>query len=343
MHARRPTTPGRQARLGVLLLALLTLWPLAPAVAATPTTAPAVESVHPAPLGAEVVAVTPIADRQLDLSVRSQALGGRTVKVRLLTPDGWNPADRSQHWPTFWLLHGCCGNYTSWTGATDVAKIDSLRKVLVVMPEAGWNGWYSNWWNYGAAGDPAWETFHTVELRHLLEQNWGASTNRVVAGLSMGGQGALLYAARHPGMFRAAAAYSGSAHPLLNDESVKRIMGFFAGQGNDPFRVWGDPVAQRDVWEAHDPYYLAQQLKSLPVYLSSGDGSTGPFDPPGRTDALEADFNRQNIALAAELNRVGAKHLTTHFYGPGTHAWAYWQRELHASLPMLLGALGVEV
>lgn len=343
MHARRPTTPGRRARLGVLLLALLTLWPLAPAVAATPTTAPAVESVHPAPLGAEVVAVTPIADRQLDLSVRSQALGGRTVKVRLLTPDGWNPADRSQHWPTFWLLHGCCGNYTSWTGATDVAKIDSLRKVLVVMPEAGWNGWYSNWWNYGAAGDPAWETFHTVELRHLLEQNWGASTNRVVAGLSMGGQGALLYAARHPGMFRAAAAYSGSAHPLLNDESVKRIMGFFAGQGNDPFRVWGDPVAQRDVWEAHDPYYLAQQLKSLPVYLSSGDGSTGPFDPPGRTDALEADFNRQNIALAAELNRVGAKHLTTHFYGPGTHAWAYWQRELHASLPMLLGALGVEV
>jgi diacylglycerol O-acyltransferase/trehalose O-mycolyltransferase len=42
-------------------------------------------------------------------------------------------------------------------------------------------------------------------------------------------------------MFRAAAAYSGSAHPLLNDESVKRIMGFFAGQGNDPFRVWGRP------------------------------------------------------------------------------------------------------
>jgi diacylglycerol O-acyltransferase / trehalose O-mycolyltransferase / mycolyltransferase Ag85 len=341
MHAR-PTTPGRRALLGALLLALVALWPLAPAVAATPTTTPAVETAQPAPLGAEVVAITPIADRQIDLSVRSQALGGRTVKVRLLTPDGWNPADRSQHWPTFWLLHGCCGDYTSWTGATDVAKIDSLRKVLVVMPEAGWNGWYSNWLNYGAGGDPAWETFHTVELRHLLEQNWGASTNRVVAGLSMGGQGALLYAARHPGMFRAVAAYSGSAHPLLNDESVKRIMGFFAGQGNDPFRVWGDPVAQRDVWEAHDPYYLAQQLKSLPVYLSSGDGSTGPLDPPGRTDALEADFNRQNIALAAELNRVGAKHLTTHFYGPGTHAWAYWQRELHASLPMLLGALGVD-
>ena len=57
------------------------------------------------------------------------------------------------------------------------------------------------------------------------------------------------------------------------------------------------------------------------------------------TDALEADFNRQNHALAAQLEKVGAKHLTTNFYGPGTHGWAYWQRELHASLPMLLQAL----
>jgi S-formylglutathione hydrolase FrmB len=119
-------------------------------------------------------------------------------------------------------------------------------------------------------------------------------------------------------------------------------MGFFAGQGNDPLRVWGDPVAQRDIWEAHDPYFLAHRLKSIPVYLSCGDGTAGPLDPPGRTDALEADFNRQNHALAAELRRVGAKQLTTNFYGPGTHAWAYWQRELHASLPMLLGALGVK-
>lgn len=123
--------------------------------------------------GAEVVAVTQVADRQVDLSVRSPALGGRTVNVRLLTPDGWDPGDRSRRWPTLWLLHGCCGDYTSWTGKTDVAQTESLRDVLVVMPEAGWNGWYSDWWNYGQGSDPAWETFHTKELRRLLEQGWG--------------------------------------------------------------------------------------------------------------------------------------------------------------------------
>ncbi|WP_435859546.1 alpha/beta hydrolase [Streptomyces parvulus] len=333
-----PTHPRTRAFLAPALLLIVLLATLAP-------TAPARASGSPAPFpsGAEVVAVTRVADRQVDLSVRSTALGGRTVKVRLLTPDGWDPSDRHhrRHWPTLWLLHGCCGDYTSWTAMTDVARTDSLRDVLVVMPEAGWNGWYSDWWNHGEGGDPAWETFHTVELRRLLERDWGAGGNRVVAGLSMGGQGALSYAARHPGMFRAAAAYSGSAHPLLNDESTNRILGFFAGQGDDPLRVWGDPVAQRRIWQSHDPFHLARRLKSIPVYLSCGDGTTGPLDAPGSTSALEADFNRQNQALAAELKRVGARHVTTNFYGPGTHGWAYWERELHASLPMLLKALRV--
>ncbi|MEU8535985.1 alpha/beta hydrolase family protein [Streptomyces parvulus] len=332
------THPRTRAFLAPALLLIVLLATLAP-------TAPARASGSPAPFpsGAEVVAVTRVADRQVDLSVRSTALGGRTVKVRLLTPDGWDPSDRHhrRHWPTLWLLHGCCGDYTSWTAMTDVARTDSLRDVLVVMPEAGWNGWYSDWWNHGEGGDPAWETFHTVELRRLLERDWGAGDNRVVAGLSMGGQGALSYAARHPGMFRAAAAYSGSAHPLLNDESTNRILGFFAGQGDDPLRVWGDPVAQRRIWQSHDPFHLARRLKSIPVYLSCGDGTTGPLDAPGSTSALEADFNRQNQALAAELKRVGARHVTTNFYGPGTHGWAYWERELHASLPMLLKALRV--
>lgn len=75
------------------------------------------------------------------------------------------------------------------------------------------------------------------------------------------------------------------------------------------------------------------------MYLSCGDGTAGPLDPPGRTSALEAGFNRQNHALAAELRRVGARHVTTHFYGPGTHAWPYGERDRHASPPLLLGAL----
>ena len=129
--------------------------------------------------------------------------------MRLLTPVGWDDRRPGQRWPVLYLLHGCCGDYTSWTSLTDVASITALRDVLVVMPEAGNTGFYSNWWNAGAGGPPAWETFHLREVRQILERGYGAGHRRVVAGLSMGGFGALSYAARNPGMFRATAAYSG--------------------------------------------------------------------------------------------------------------------------------------
>jgi diacylglycerol O-acyltransferase/trehalose O-mycolyltransferase len=45
-----------------------------------------------------------------------------------------------------------------------------------------------------------------------------------------------------------------------------------------------------------------------------------------------------NLALAACFADLRL-HLTTDFHGPGTHDWPYWERELHRSLPMLLGAL----
>jgi len=209
------------------------------------------------------------------------------------------------------------------------------------MPEAGVAGWYSNWWNGGAGGTPAWETFHLTEVRQIVERGYGAGQRRVIAGLSMGGFGALSYAARHPGMFRAAASYSGVVHPLYEPGGPANVLSISAGQGVDPYVVWGDPQQQWGIWAVHDPYYLAPLLRGTPVFLSYGDGSAGPLDPPGTgTSAFEVLFNAENHALA---DRLVALHdpVTTDFYGPGTHSWPYWQRELHRSLPMLLGALGI--
>jgi hypothetical protein len=72
--------------------------------------------------------------------------------VRLLTPNDWEQRHRGDHWPVLYLLHGCCDIYDSWTRETDVEQLRRLRKVLVVMPEAGPFGWYSDWWNHGAGG-----------------------------------------------------------------------------------------------------------------------------------------------------------------------------------------------
>lgn len=304
-------------------------------ISGAPATA-AVGSAEPPGRGdrARVVAEEQVGPRMLDLTISSPALG-RTAKVRLLTPDGWEERRRGDRWPVFYLLHGCCATYTSWTDDTDVEELAQLRDVLVVLPEGGPVGFYSDWWNHGEGGPPAWETFHLGELRRLLERDYGAGHRRVIAGLSMGGFGALSYPARNPGMFRAAASYSGLGHPLFDPEG---LMGLLEEFGEDPLALWGDPVAQRRIWEAHDPYYLAKRLRSTPVFLSSGDGTAGPFDPPGATDEIEAFVNELNHVLAARLAQAGVR-LTTDFYGPGTHSWPYWERELHRSLPLLLCAL----
>ena len=117
--------------------------------------------------GAYVVSEKRISDRIVDLTVQSPALG-RTAVVRLITPRGWDQRRHGQRWPVLYLLHGCCDTPDSWTRETDVEEIPALRDVLVVTPEGGDVGWYSNWWNHGAGGPPAWETFHLTEVRRLL-------------------------------------------------------------------------------------------------------------------------------------------------------------------------------
>lgn len=301
--------------------------------------APAVAAPHASGVtaddGARVVAVEQVAPRQVDLAIDSPALG-TTAKVRLLTPDGWGQR-LGRSWPELWLLHGCCNDYTAWTAASDVASIGALRHVLVVMPEAGRTGFYSDW----KGGTPGWERFHLQEVRQIVERGYGGSGRRAVAGLSMGGFGALSYAARHPGMFRAAASYSGVVDTTYPDGGVANVQQIVTGEGADPAALWGDPVADASVWAAHNPYDLAGRLRGIPTFLSCGNGEPGPLDPPGTGfNDFEHLFSLENQALADRLHDLGAAHLTTDFYGPGTHSAAYWQRELHRSLPMLLRAIG---
>ena len=135
---------------------------------------------------ARVVSQHRVAPNIVDLAIRAPALG-ETVTVRLVTPQGWARRASGRRWPVFYLLHGCCDTPESWTRNTDVARIAALRHVLVVIPAGGRSGWYSDWWNHGTGGIPAWETFHLTELRRLLERDYGAGRRRAIAGLSMGG------------------------------------------------------------------------------------------------------------------------------------------------------------
>ncbi len=287
------------------------------AVSAKPTIGVAADD------GARIVAVDTIDSRTRDLTIESPSVGH--VKVRLLLPADFE-AEPSSTWPVLYLLHGAWGNHEDWTNLTDVNALTASTDLLVVMPDAA-TAWYADAWNDGAGGPPAWETFHTTELLQLIERNWHAADRRVVAGLSMGGFGAMEYAARHPGMFLAAASYSG-------------VMDTTGSQIDNGVATFGDPVAQSGNWKAHNPLDLASKLRGIPLYVSYGDGQPGPLDPPGTTPSdLEEWIAPQNDRFVARLVELDIP-VTVDAYGPGTHEWPYWQRALHRSLPMLLAALG---
>jgi S-formylglutathione hydrolase FrmB len=272
--------------------------------------------------GPVVVAQHRVGPRELDLSVRSPALG-RVARVRLLTPVGWRPSARPR-WPVLYLLHGCCGDYRSWTRFTDIARWSSLRSVLVVMPEGGDVGFYSNW-RHG----PRWQDFHLRELPALLARRYGAGPARAIAGLSMGGLGAIDYAARRPHLFRAAASFSGALHPL---EAPRYWLGLFTAYTGDPGAVWGDPDRDRDVWRRHDPTTLVRSLAGIRVFVSAGTGHGRERDP------TEAEVGAETRAF---VRRARTLRIPVHadLYPGGTHSWPYWQRELRRALPMLLGAI----
>ena len=221
-------------------------------------------------------------------------------------------------------------------GAYEVGR-GLLAGLTVLVLAAGcaggatYGGYYSDWWNGGKGGPPMWETFHLVELRQLLERNWHAGDKRAIAGISMGGYGAMEYSARRPGMFLFAASYSGPLDPVGGPA--------FSQVAGAPYNRWGDPVAQADVWKAHDPTDNAAALKGTALYVAYGNGEIGPldsgsYDPAGVT---ELEIAAESAAFVKRLGQLKIP-VTVHAYA-GTHYDPYWERELHLSFPLILKAL----
>ncbi|MGI8332913.1 alpha/beta hydrolase [Actinomadura scrupuli] len=278
-----------------------------------------------------------LSPRLLELTVSSPSMG-RTLTNRLLVPPGWSATAR-RTWPVLYLMHGGNDDYTSWTRMTDVEALSAGSDVLVVMPECGGYGGFTDWWYGGAGGAPAWETYHLTEIRRLMEREYRGSRARVVAGLSGGGYGALIYSARHPGMFRFAACYSPMAATLLPGEPAGIMAGLSQHHVN-PFDMWGNPWLEPNVWKEHDPITQAPRLRGLPLYVSCGrTGIPGPLDPAGaKVDSAEI---LAWYTTRAFLQRLGELRIpvTTHLYDLGTHSWPYWQQELHTTWPRLMRAL----
>ena len=160
-----------------------------------------------------------------------------------------------------------------------------------------------------------------------MDATFATTGGRAVAGLSMGGFGALKYAARHPGVFQAASSFSGVA------DSVSFAANGFANL--IPDTVWGPRATDLARWREHNPLDLAARLRGLKLLeLRTGNGEHGPLDTRTGRDNLEAEVGRENDALHAQLDELGIPHVYDD-YGPGVHDWPYWARDLEHTLSNL--------
>ena len=257
----------------------------------------------------------------LDVHCFSDALG-LSVSFYVLLPQkatrqiGVAGGETRAQYPTLYLLHGLSDDHTIWLRRTSIERYAAAKNIAVVMPAAG-RSFYQDM----ASGAKYW-TFVSEELPTLCQQWFPLSPKRednFVAGLSMGGYGALRMGLARPDKFAAAASLSGAldlARRLRDAGKEGSRMSKAEWTG-----IFG-PDLKGEGTDA-DLFFLAQKVAA----------SSGPkprlFLCCGTDDELLAD----NHAFRQHLDAV---HLENHYEeGPGQHEWGYWDAQIQRVLDWL--------
>lgn len=295
------------------------------------------------PAGSHIIVTRHDGDRQYTLAVHSASMN-RTLPVQVI-----RAADTSVPRPTVYLLGDL------WLDKTDVADFYRDKNVNVVIPIGGAYTYYTDW----RADDPVlgsnkWTTYLTQELPPLIDAELGANGNNAIAGISMAATSVLSLAIAAPQRYQAVGSFSGCAQtsdPL--GQAFVRALVEGRGRGNTT-NMWGPP--NDPAWAANDPFLHAEKLRGTEIFIANGSGMPGPHDTLESQDIegdpiklidryavgglLEASTNMCTQRLTAKLTALGIRH-EFKFRMDRTHAWAYWQEDLHDSWPLFARALGV--
>jgi S-formylglutathione hydrolase FrmB len=248
-----------------------------------------------------------------DESLQSASLG-RLIKYRVLLPESYDATPR-RRFPVLYLLHGLDGHYDDWSTRTHLGERLRSMPLIVVMPEGG-DSWYTN----AADGSGRFEDYIAVDLIHDVEVKFRAIRARyarAIAGLSMGGYGAIKIALKHPGVFQAAGSLSGAFD--ATDPAFARL---FPTHTAEIEHIFGPP--ESDTRRQNDVFVMA--------------GEAAPANAPAIfIDCGESDqFLGSNRRLADILQKRGFVY--EYHETPGAHGWDYWDRRLMPLVEWVMGA-----
>jgi S-formylglutathione hydrolase FrmB len=270
--------------------------------------------------------------------------GNVPIRVRILLPANYT-TDRSRPYPTLYLLHGGAADWQQWsdTSAGDVDGVvaGSPFRGIVVMPEGGYAGWYSDWYGTTDGGfRPLWETFHVHQLVRWIDTNLNTvaqRSGRAVAGVSMGGYGALRYAGRFSSTFGAVGAMS--AGIILDDSALQTVsdsMWALGASVEEHGRLDGGYRVNPPWWQVFD----ATRYRAQAVFGPEADrAAVTPYDMAAAYNAYDGRFalytgttggDQRHAAWSdafhAELGRSGVAH--RYCRGPGDHSFDHWRNDL---------------
>jgi putative tributyrin esterase len=297
-------------------------------------------------------------------TIWSQALGVNK-RVVVYLPPSYTDITAKRSYPLVVYLHGGLGNETDWTAQGRLAQtMDSLvaiglPEMIIVMPD-GDDGWWTTWHGLNDVAacrradrkEPAeqycvpWPKYDDYVTHDVLSYADSAyrtlrrRETRAIAGLSMGGYGAITIAARTPSLFVAAASHSGVLQPgLMIDSSTLATTGAVTwrnGRTTDELRTasgtrWPriSPAFGLDSisWMARDPAQLIVRA------LARGDSLPAMMVDVGLGDHtlnMNRSFRDRMRVLGVPLQYAE---------WPGAHDWPYWQRHLPESLRFLASHL----
>lgn len=246
---------------------------------------------------------------RLAVDVDSAVLGMTTSLIVLLPQasdraDWGAPSPGPDGPPVLYLLHGLSDDASAWTRFTSVERYAAAAGLAVVMPEVGRSMYVD------APGGLPYFSYVADELPELVGAAFRVSSRRAdtfVAGLSMGGYGAVKLALRRPERYAAAASLSG----VLNIGVIEHGDRFTAAQLTAMF----GPAAS-GVGTADDVRELLRTAAAagttLPdLYLACG---------------TEDDLYRWNVEFTELARELGVPATT--YDSPGGHSWDYWDAML---------------
>ena len=223
---------------------------------------------------------------------------GRSVRYAAYVP----PEAPSTRRPVLLLLHGADGAHTDFCdhAHAELLQLTAAHGLIIVLPEGAKDGW---WVDGPQLPQHRYSTHLLSEVLPDIAVWLPANEQRSIAGISAGGNAAIVSALTHPELFSSVSSLSGALdlEQARNRPPLQRALGAY---DDDP-ALW-----QR--WSAR--HVLQRQrdtARCIPLLLTVGSSD------------LWAQSNR---VFSAELQALNIGHTFREL--PGGHDWQHWVRLL---------------